>query len=605
MCGRSAHAHVSTPPKCSQQQCGFDLCSLAVACALLFAGSARTGVDWSKLPPELLPTILQFVPQQHRFSSCVAVNPAWAAAAVAATRSISIKQDQPKLLQQAWAACAPRFAAQLTHLTLWTRHEPGWGTFNSKLHLPCAGLCSLKVSSCSMQLKSVPSRASSSPAHSAEAAQDQKAGPAGPSWPGLLDSATGLTRLSLTCHELCGTAALLALTDLQDLMLTVSGGSYEQWPHEAAVLLPDSFMAQLSGLTKLTSLQLSATYLQLWSGAGMQHVSHLTRLQRLSLRCSSWDWFGLELKHEQDDKVLFPGSGTVLECLTALTRLKLCGSSVGPLPSLSAMPALEHFVLANCPGWDPAMLAGATGLQHLAIAAPVQGRWCLDAASDDLLLAALQQQTQLTYLKVHQFSPWRADPSALTASTNLRKLHLEEFEAPYGAWGQLCPPERQLQHLTQLEVSGIGVARTVEDLQSLVQGCPALQQLTLRLHLRNLHDTFAEQQFGVLAELSHLTRLIVSNVTDKNIRQLRQLTQLQELHMPNSKLSFAALKRLKRGLKKMQHLKHLTVPLPLPQLSARCTSGTAFTCASQVSFACWARGARLQPVHVAVQRACS
>lgn len=151
---------------------------ICCAHALLSAGPAHSGVDCSKLPLELLSAILQHMPQQHRFSSCTTVSTAWAAAAVAAAHSISIKRGSLTALQHTWAACAPRYAAQLTHLSL-SNVGRSYKQLCS-LHLPCARLRALEVSGVGVQLMPEPLW---QPASSAQAAQARLAAPSLPGLP--------------------------------------------------------------------------------------------------------------------------------------------------------------------------------------------------------------------------------------------------------------------------------------------------------------------------------------------------------------------------------------------------------------------------------------
>lgn len=171
--------------------------------------------------------------------------------------------------------------------------------------------------------------------------------------PGLLDAATSLTRLSLQSVGLCGNAgqqlaALAVLTDLQDLSLSLKVPQHAA--AGVAVLLPDSFLEKLGGLTKLTQLQLTASVKSLWSAAGMQHVSRLTRLRSLSLTSE-------RRQGAHQVPVLFPEAATMLQCLTALTTLKLDFGwpymHAGMLQCMSPLSALQQFVLRGCRDWDP------------------------------------------------------------------------------------------------------------------------------------------------------------------------------------------------------------------------------------------------------------
>jgi hypothetical protein len=75
--------------------------------------------DWSELPLGVIATILQHVSLQHRFSACVLVSTAWAAAAAAApVTTLSTERPTAAPLKAAWKGQARSFAPQLTQLCL-------------------------------------------------------------------------------------------------------------------------------------------------------------------------------------------------------------------------------------------------------------------------------------------------------------------------------------------------------------------------------------------------------------------------------------------------------------------------------------------------------
>jgi hypothetical protein len=216
-------------------------------------------VYWSLLPTELLSAILQHVDLQGRLCRCALVSTAWAAAAKAAATSITITRPSDTDLQQAWAARMPSYASQLTHLGLTCQFRRRIYSQDLVepciLHLPCMHLRSLEVQNLTVQLLGAPARPQCSN-RSAPLSWRLESGQclSVPGAPGLLDTATGLTRLKLQSVMLSGQqlAALTVLTDLQDLSLSLEPQT------NVACLLPDSFMEQLGGLIHLTQVGFKA-----------------------------------------------------------------------------------------------------------------------------------------------------------------------------------------------------------------------------------------------------------------------------------------------------------------------------------------------------------
>lgn len=519
-------------------------------------------MDWAQLPIELLPAILRHVGLQDRLCRCALVSTAWAAAAKAATTSISISRPSATDLQETWAARVPSSASQVSHLEL-TCQFTTWASSGQDLcilHLPCMLLRSLQVQGCGRRAMTVQLLGAGAMNCSSESAplQLDDSNPER-SIPGLLDTATGLTRLSLQMIVLHGdaeqqlAAALTVLTDLQDLSLSlvrpyIPGEGQLPW------LLSDSIMQQLGGLTKLTQLQLAAFTKQLCSSAGVQHLSCLKRLCSLSLTKACCK------QHPAGEPMLYP-EATVLLHLTALTSLKLSCGVLSPhwdkLPSLGSLSSLQQLLLqcstigfyvqgvCDCV-WDPAtVLAGVTGLRRL------QARVPADASA---LLAAVQQQKLLAHVELYVPRLEAAAAYAVcTASPELQSLVLNDIQLVDGAWGCMFPQGRLLPHLTSLQaVSYQKEQLSTGDLQLLVQACPALQQLQVNLSWR---DWPADVQLGqALAELSHLTQLCVPGVTDTHLQQLLQLTGLQDLQLGSAdSISFEGV----AVLTAMQQLTHL------------------------------------------------
>lgn len=123
---------------------------ICCAHALLSAGPAQSGVDWSKLPTELLSAILQNMPQHHRFSCCTTISTAWAAAAVAATHSIrsSGVHSQRCSTHGLHAHRGLRHSFHTCHCPMWAGNDKQL----CSLHLPCARLHVLEVLGVGVQL---------------------------------------------------------------------------------------------------------------------------------------------------------------------------------------------------------------------------------------------------------------------------------------------------------------------------------------------------------------------------------------------------------------------------------------------------------------------
>lgn len=551
-------------------------------------------MDWSQLPTELLPAVLQHVDLQDRLCRCALVSTAWAAAASAATTSISISCQSATDLQEAWAARATSYASQLTHLDLTCHNWQGMynmGMYSQEpciLHLPCTHLRSLEVCNPTVQLLSVPARPWCSN-RSVPLYRRLESGQclSMPGAPGLLDTATGLTRLSLQSVTLWGDAAkqlaaLTALTDLQDLSLSLKPQTNAAHP---AWLLPDSFMQQLRSLTKLTQLQLAGGWTPLWSPAGMEHISCLTRLCGLSLASNS------------GPLVLLSWAATALQCLTTLTRLKLQernGAAGGMVPCLGSLSGLQQFELqCSRSAWNPAtVLAGVSGLRSLTATVP-------DDAST--LLHVLQQQTLLEHLELEDVLLLYAAPvaahSALTASAHLQSLVLRTTRLQPGVWGYMFPPGCVLQHLTSLQVcSSYDMQLSAGELALMVQACPVLQQLCLRLCSGVLHSDWPDDvQLGqVLAELTYLTQLCMPGVGDAHLQHLLQLTGLQDLELgPTDSITFEGVE----AFTATQQLTHLEFSLPssahmvhrrhVGYVNLRCDRKVSPRSAASANFSSW------------------
>ena len=218
--------------------------------------------DWSQLPENALALALQYVNQQHRLTNCALVSSSWAAAAAAATPSITAAlnvaatADHDSL--QSWLAA---YGSSTTSLAVSTTGEAA-AALPDFSQLPCAKLCSLRLEGVGIR-------------HSSLAT------------PCTLQQATQLLELVII-NCLTDDASQLALCIPSTLQaLTIKGclppGNVEPQmvTSEGRSALPAAFLQQLSRrLSRLTSLALLGNV----SEASVQHLSALSTLRSLELR---------------------------------------------------------------------------------------------------------------------------------------------------------------------------------------------------------------------------------------------------------------------------------------------------------------------------------
>jgi len=285
--------------------------------------------------------------------------------------------------------------------------------------------------------------------------------------------------------------------------------------------LPNSL---LSHLVQMTSLQLGSAQVQ--SDAALQHVTALSALQHLDLALRGC---GLQIPTAA---VL-----TGLQHLKHVTALKLRAAmwpiDLHSMPALTALTALRVLSLSGCVSVDPAVLAGICQLQELDLLC--SHTW--DAESSAQMLAAIGQQPQLTLLRLHLYRFWSAASaaaySALTASSHLQHLELQNCGFPDGAWQHVFPRTRCLPELHYLSASSddYGVRRqelSPADVQAMVSCCPALASLRLGPQL-------AVPTTAPLGVLTGLKRLCLHASLQDNAPSLAELTGLQLLVINSTK----------------------------------------------------------------------
>jgi hypothetical protein len=349
-----------------------------------------------------------------------------------------------------------------------------------------------------------------------------------------------LTQLQLNeCTLLDGVKSLVAALRQLHALEHLSLYSISETPFGKWVCFPTGVLQQLQ---QLTYLELAYIALQGPDPAGpfLQPLTALTRLADLRLG---------DLVPERQRV-----TASILSGMCHLTRLAVISAAFEPA-ALADKPKLQHLELAVCTVQPP---VGGSGLVAL--------------------LSQLQQQTQLTHLDLRHSvrmgamgaavgrNPPAAAYAALTASSKLQHLSISECRLPADVWQHLFPADRQLQHLTSLDISAVdnlsyGASPAPEG-SRLVSCCPSLQSLNL-CYLR-----YRPQQLTQLQGLSglHTLRLLTGTAhqladnvpadTGETLQAVCQLTGLRKLGLT---VDDAPTQRLVTQLQQLQRLPHLTV----------------------------------------------
>jgi len=365
-----------------------------------------------------------------------------------------------------------------------------------------------------------------------------------------LPAAAQLTALVLSHVGVFGAASspsiLAALTACTALRYLQVQHLFEPWEHgieqpltAPATLLQQQHLPHLSYLSLGGELQSAQDVLQ-------GGLSTLTTLQDLELQ--GWCW-------------VTEAALEALQHLQHLTSLRLLDTDhnvwCGDAPRFTQLTALQQLVLGyeEGPGGafgclNPAILSGLPQLHcmelyNIGFHHPASAPALLFEADDDMLpdlelvqqllsiLAGMQQLTQLSLQRVDSLAgaPVLQAYSALTASSALQ--HLDLSPACLGAgqgpqlWPLIFPPERQLQQLTALTLSHATPRLTSNDLDRVVQCCPALKNLDLVESLAAIQQQGEPQvDLAALTRLRSLTLLALSGVTDDqaSVGTLVQLT---------------------------------------------------------------------------------
>jgi hypothetical protein len=256
----------------------------------------------------------------------------------------------------------------------------------------------------------------------------------------------------------------------------------------------------------------------------LQQLTHLTYLELDSIR----------LEHsEQGQPALQP-----LTALTRLLDLRLHGLNHVKLTAamLAAACALTCLMLYGV-SFEPDALAGKALLQHLHL------ERCSIKGSAAQLLPQLQHLQQLTHLEledslaqavpaVNGGNPIAAAYAALTASSKLQHLSINEYRLPAGLWQLLFPAGRLLPHLQSLSISSVGQPdgsyAVAPEGSGIALCCPGLQSLDMRCLQCPL------EQLAPLQGLSELRKLRLATVvalTEAELQAVCQLTGLRELEL--------------------------------------------------------------------------
>lgn len=540
--GQAPHSH-------SQQQ------QLLLLSSALAVTETSMSTSAALLPQEVLVQILQHVPLNNRFSSCALVSTAWAAAACAATDTVSLKALSDPERLTAWLRM---HGPQVSSICIRNGREKALQLQD----LPCSRLCDLQLGHFELDLcagmtgpaqaraqgsaeqlgqgvaqqmaqgaSQWPAQCTAQGSHTRaqESAHTTQPGAAQmPGWGsaqgaahgllharGLLQAATGLTSLVLASCSIGISqqqfAPLAKLTTLEHLELDnvtkeflTDDSETDEAP--AAVLRA----GVLRPLTRLTHLTLD------WMRAGkavQQDLSCLVNLRELSICLVGSSW-------RLVSQLLLP---------VGLTHLWLENYShrifdAHTLPGFDNLTALQELSVKDCQGFDAALLGGKTKMQGLVLDdTELEGD---DSAA--VFLGSLSDMQDLQVLKLscalcdsgfgsarqpmEQYVPF----AALTASTNLTYWEAALEDIPPWAWAYIWNPERPpYLNLTTLKVhlgtdpeeDGYPPYAIPRDcVRRLALCCPAVESFTLSW------PQSLKLDLAPLKQLTGLTKLCLESI---------------------------------------------------------------------------------------------
>jgi hypothetical protein len=433
----------------------------------------------SSLPDEVIKLVMQHVPLSQRLTTCCLVNKRVHAAAVAATDALDVlcvEGQEKKVLADQIRLKPFDSVSLLLWLSTCGQHVTSIrlrGFPETVMELPCRDLQYLRLDGGSIQLGAANGH------------------------PGVIEGCSKLTQLNLTCAitDACQRAvidSLSCLVDLQHLYVQPTLMPFEDPDDEWNCY-------SVGGL----------------SGATLPRLKHLTCLRVSALSM---------------DNML------QLSALTGLQSLKLMTGGTANVPGLVFPASLKTLFLFSKAEAGVLSLV-PTGLQELWIECDVEG----PSEGPSSLLSLLARFQHLTELVVQPPGPTNWPPagpafSALTASTNLVSLYLNDCHLPRGMWPFVFPPSHPLPHHTgmgfyaNIEPRGLAPhsAWDAADVSALVRCCPNLREipcigLQLGPHVSELH------------KLTALTRMQVvygggsSEAVRESLKGLGTVTQLQSL----------------------------------------------------------------------------
>jgi hypothetical protein len=538
----------------------------------------------STLPPELLLRIMQQLPLPQRLAGPARVCKAWAAAAVAATTTISINNE--RWVHPGLGVWLQKHGAGVEQMDVCIGQQSEYGVeirqnHDGYLYLPTAKLqqlTSLSFKGTALQLSPDLALQTGAPSssnidvvaalpnlvdlHLEECSVSSKAdllqlvGAAGlsslhlenVSW--RAGSQEGMDRLVLPMAVVpilgrCSSLVTLHLHFYWDSLDMTAPHSFKKFVSisrlqhlkDLALVLPSDAPADF-----LPSVPINLTYLGLKSfhRLGLSHQHQPVVLQQIP-----------QLQHLQSLRIdsLCGFDPASLVSMTQLLRLHLEGVSVQTI-QLARMPHLQQLVLEDCSTAESAASA----------------------------LAALGHLSQLQVLKLlHWVKFERGEPSllhaapvaglsALTASTKLQQLHVNcramhgrcGSAFPDGAVAHMFPSGRVLEQLVVLHLGpekafiGFDGFLSGEDLDCIAAACPRLQSLHIKgslkagkptdalLQLKECHTlsvggvahAFDDRAAAVVAQMTQLTHLswcCSRGFTSMGLQLMTALTNLQRL----------------------------------------------------------------------------
>jgi len=457
-------------------------------------------LDLSKAPRDVVTLLLKNMDLQQRFT-CALVCSKWAKAAALATNTIVKHGVQDSTQLQQW------LDKNGSHVETLQLRDCSC----TLARLPCAQLQDLLLHGISDDAKlTLGSRV----------------------WRDIA-AATKLTSVQLdavdtTAQQADVVSALTALPDLQQL-------TWQEMLCGRERQLSDSRL--LKHLPKLTDLELASV-----AAEALQHLSSLTKLQRLSMRPPiTWaaaDYPGLQelqgltslaLKGDTEEwleelgysRLRFPAC---VSHLTALQQLEVYAATAAELDALTSLTALTKLAVARfSPSSQLSAALQLPALEQLYLSGSGSD-WGYSSAIHTSYLASC---THLRQLSLNYFD--LTGPCSLVASSMLQELYLEEcnindeddWPADMPPWEVLFPGPGRLPHLTSLTLWSVSPAPQQADVERLVACCSGLQELQL--------ESLTDEQCSSFVQLTGLRALQVLRPWDLSTAGLRHLAGLEQL----------------------------------------------------------------------------